>query len=241
MENELNSILEEAFQNIMHQQGPSIFEHISNRIADLSHNETNTIIPTDVSDNTIQDISQNTPIPYQPINQTRNPEQLYELLDEFSLRWFNQISAYQTNMRDYNKNMLQINRISGNLLRSMCDGLTTSSSRLVGIAQPRVEVQGFSIPIPSMIPSFRSDHNEVSFPTITQVLNAVELFTYNNDNQIRVNETICPISLEDFVIGDELSEIKHCHHVFKWTSLQSWFSRNNHCPVCRYDIRLEDS
>ena len=248
MENDLNNILEEAFQNIMQHQGPSIFEHISNRIGDLSNNQINITTNTsseDMSNNLTEDISQNTintPILPSNQNQIQNAERAYELIDEFSLRWFNQVSAYQTNMRDYNKNMLQMNRISSNLLRAIVQDYTASPS-LVGIAQPRVEIQGFSVPIPNpmaMMTSFNSETTP-SFPTISQILNAVELFVYNDDNQIRVNETRCPISLEDFAIGDELCEIKHCRHVFKWTSLQSWFSRNNHCPVCRYDIRQEDS
>ena len=100
-----------------------------------------------------------------------------------------------------------------------------------------IEIQGFSIPIPSFQPS---NSPTPVFPTISQIMDAVEIFPYNEDNQIRVTETRCPISLDDFVVGEDLCEIKHCHHIFKWSSLQGWFSRNTCCPVCRYDIRQED-
>lgn len=103
-----------------------------------------------------------------------------------------------------------------------------------------IDVQGFSIPLPTLlrqaITSGTADPSP-SFPTIRQIMDNTERFILNQDNSIRIDDTRCPISLEDFQVGEELCEIKHCHHVFKWSSLQNWFSRNSHCPVCRHDIR----
>ena len=105
------------------------------------------------------------------------------------------------------------------------------------------DIQGFSIPLPSLLQNAVTTglntvaNTRPSFPTISQVLENTERFILNEDNSIRVDDRRCPISLEDFQLGEELCEIKHCHHVFKWSSLQNWFSRNSHCPVCRYDIR----
>ena len=103
-----------------------------------------------------------------------------------------------------------------------------------------IDVQGFSIPLPTLlrqaITSGTADPSP-SFPTIRQIMDNTERFILNQDNSMRMDDTRCPISLEDFQVGEELCEIKHCHHVFKWSSLQNWFSRNSHCPVCRHDIR----
>ena len=96
-----------------------------------------------------------------------------------------------------------------------------------------MELQGFSIPIrPATISEEAS-----SYPNVSQVIAGTERFRYGSDTIDRVNDTRCPISLEDFTIGEELCEIRHCGHIFKWSALRSWFSRNSHCPVCRYDIR----
>ena len=48
--------------------------------------------------------------------------------------------------------------------------------------------------------------------------------------------TTCPISMEDFQVGDVLCEIIGCRHVFKRPALMRWFRRSSQCPVCRYDL-----
>lgn len=72
-------------------------------------------------------------------------------------------------------------------------------------------------------------------PTINQITNATELFTFNENETY--NNTNCPITLEIFEEGEQLCRIKHCSHIFKPRAIQDWFSRNVRCPVCRYDIR----
>lgn len=51
-----------------------------------------------------------------------------------------------------------------------------------------------------------------------------------------VRETACPIGLEDFVEGEEISTIVGCGHIFKKENLDRWLRRNHCCPICRYDI-----
>jgi len=84
---------------------------------------------------------------------------------------------------------------------------------------------------------FQNMTNTQGYPTINQIINATERFVYNDEIRGRITHDTCPISLEAFQEEEELCEIKHCHHVFKWSSIQTWFSRNSHCPVCRFDIR----
>ena len=52
-----------------------------------------------------------------------------------------------------------------------------------------------------------------------------------------MDEERCPISWEDFVVGEQICQIKECEHIFKSTSLLNWLRTNSHCPVCRYDLR----
>lgn len=75
--------------------------------------------------------------------------------------------------------------------------------------------------------------NVIVAPTTEQIENAVESVYFN---EIGTN-TRCPISLEDFNPFDDITRIRHCGHMFKSHSLETWFRRNVRCPVCRYDIR----
>jgi len=47
----------------------------------------------------------------------------------------------------------------------------------------------------------------------------------------------CPISLDNFEIGDVIMKITGCGHIFKRRALMRWFERSNNCPVCRYNLR----
>ena len=51
-----------------------------------------------------------------------------------------------------------------------------------------------------------------------------------------IRDTMCPIGLEDFVEGEEISIICGCGHSFKKENLERWLRRNHCCPICRYDI-----
>ena len=64
----------------------------------------------------------------------------------------------------------------------------------------------------------------------------VELGTRTVLYDTSMNETRCPISLDEFVEGEEISQINGCGHVFKCSPLREWFRRNTHCPVCRYNL-----
>jgi hypothetical protein len=65
-----------------------------------------------------------------------------------------------------------------------------------------------------------------------QIEQHTTMVTYNED----MNETRCPICLEDFEIGEQVCKINACGHFFKRTGLMRWFERNTHCPVCRCDV-----
>lgn len=47
---------------------------------------------------------------------------------------------------------------------------------------------------------------------------------------------VCPISLEDFVQGEVITQICGCGHIFKTDFLMRWLERQNYCPVCRYSL-----
>ncbi|MDC1151322.1 RING finger domain-containing protein [Pelagibacteraceae bacterium] len=81
----------------------------------------------------------------------------------------------------------------------------------------------------------RSYENVIVSPTQSEIDNAVEVFNYN-ENSMQLNGR-CPITMEEFVINDRVSRIRHCGHLFREEALNRWFRLNVRCPVCRYDIR----
>jgi len=128
--------------------------------------------------------------------------------------WSNLTSEYQQNIRLYQNNM-------NALLRNQTgvqSGVQTASIIIGPLTESRQ-----SLP---------------TIPTIQQLSNATIIFVYNEETRTRVGENqTCPITFEEFVNGDILSQIVHCSHVFKEQPLRNWFSQNTFCPVCRYDIR----
>lgn len=71
-------------------------------------------------------------------------------------------------------------------------------------------------------------------PTANQLNAALETITYAQSAR---SHSRCPITLEDFVEGDEVTRIRPCGHVFHTQSIRNWFSNRVRCPVCRCDIR----
>ena len=73
------------------------------------------------------------------------------------------------------------------------------------------------------------------FPTPTQIENAVRIARFSDI--VRPINNSCPIILERFNDNDNVSVIRNCNHIFNTSALNSWFTSNCRCPVCRYDIR----
>ena len=57
-----------------------------------------------------------------------------------------------------------------------------------------------------------------------------------SDIQNPINDR-CPISHELFLPEEEVVQIIQCGHIFNNLEINTWFNRNLHCPVCRYNIR----
>ena len=76
-------------------------------------------------------------------------------------------------------------------------------------------------------------------PTEAQIQNASRIIRYADvDNPL--SET-CPISLEHFDENDMVRQLLHCGHLFHQPQFEEWFNSNTRCPVCRYDIRTNNS
>lgn len=73
-------------------------------------------------------------------------------------------------------------------------------------------------------------------PTQEQIRNSTRDVIFGDYFNSDIHES-CPIDLTPFNNDDNVTEILHCHHVFKRDSLMRWFNTSPSCPVCRYDIR----
>jgi hypothetical protein len=144
-------------------------------------------------------------------------------------------SEYHENMRLYQQNMSAI-------IRTLCPIRTRTVHRRPSSLPSTLPNALFQRPFPAthqLMFEFQGLRNDdvPAVPTLEQYTLATEPFVFNSETVSRVSSMTCPITLEDFQHGELLCEIRHCHHVFKETALRSWFVRNTHCPVCRYDIR----
>jgi len=77
------------------------------------------------------------------------------------------------------------------------------------------------------------------YPSEQQIQHSVRILKYNEiENPLNLS---CPISLENFNQEDEVCQIIYCGHIFNTGPLNEWFRSNVRCPVCRYDIRTNQS
>ena len=77
------------------------------------------------------------------------------------------------------------------------------------------------------------------FPTQTQIETATRRVRYCDI--VSPKNTSCPISLTNFTDTDMVTVIRHCGHIFNTDELNTWFRGHCNCPVCRYDIREDNS
>ena len=77
--------------------------------------------------------------------------------------------------------------------------------------------------------------NVVIRPTPEEVQQAVRQIVY--DDAAENISRSCPITLEQFENGEEISQIIHCGHCFSQEALTNLFQSSVRCPVCRFDIR----
>jgi len=73
------------------------------------------------------------------------------------------------------------------------------------------------------------------YPTQSQIENATRRVRYCDI--VSPRNRACPISLDTFEDTNIVSVIRYCGHIFNTEELNTWFTTNCRCPVCRYDIR----
>ena len=152
--------------------------------------------------------------------------------------WSNMIDDYHYQMRMYQENVRTILDITQNFLPQIRTSNPvrnpTPNQNNSSIWRDILRNNIYSIEIDRILPSLFSNNNVP--PTTSQISSATTVFTYDLSNN-SFTSNVCPISLEEFRDGEQLTRIHNCGHVFKTAELSRWFLRNSHCPSCRYDIR----
>ena len=86
---------------------------------------------------------------------------------------------------------------------------------------------------------FQPDAGETQHVSLSSDEIARHTTTYGCSEEVfcEISGNRCPISLDNFEIGDVIMKITGCGHIFKRRALMRWFERSNNCPVCRYNLR----
>lgn len=142
------------------------------------------------------------------------------------------IDGYNENIRRYHEN---IRRYNENISQSIQLLITTRERNIPERFSPRNV--DFSEEFPFL---FAFPLNDVEIPNNFPILTPLQISNATSNlvfvSSPNVENEVCPISLEEFIDGEELIKIKGCGHMFKKASLYRWFLRSTVCPSCRYDI-----
>ena len=158
----------------------------------------------------------------------------------------NMVDDYNLNIRNYNDN------INNTLYRDHDTNMYNQNiSRYIGSMSESIQLlRDHSHPPERIVP--RSNifsqalpghyipiNRNVIFPSNTRILTPVQISDATENSIYNENpdeNSVCPISLEEFSSGDEITKIKGCGHIFKKLNLHRWLLQSSICPNCRYDI-----
>jgi hypothetical protein len=148
-------------------------------------------------------------------------------------QYSNQLNVFQENMRE----MIQLLRTTVHSQNNYYANISRRRGNTHGVSNLSNDRQSpfnnydmlFSYILPTNRPRGRTSNHL----TPQQIANATQSVIYNES----MGEERCPITLDNFTVGETICQIRHCSHIFKTDALMNWFNRNVGCPVCRYDLR----
>lgn len=79
----------------------------------------------------------------------------------------------------------------------------------------------------------RNRDNGVS---LAQLNIASELISINPSNIDTYEQERCAICNEDFVINEVIRKLNTCPHFFHYNCIDTWFTNNDTCPICRRNV-----
>lgn len=74
-------------------------------------------------------------------------------------------------------------------------------------------------------------------PSEEQIHSSTDIETFQSTFVNTTNSSMCTICQEVIALGNSTRKIRHCGHIFHKLCIDTWFSTNPRCPICRHDIR----
>lgn len=148
------------------------------------------------------------------------------------------LMSYNSNIMRYQENMDSLISIYRRFITQQTQPARTrrnqnDSSRIPTPAPPNPNPSTFYY---SWVPQGQNIfENVIVAPSQEEIQRAS--FNSQYDSEHPPINTRCPITIENFQDGDNVTTIHHCGHTFYATAFTNWFRTNVRCPVCRYDIR----
>jgi hypothetical protein len=93
----------------------------------------------------------------------------------------------------------------------------------------------FSTMTNSILETNANVFDNLNLLTQEEIENATEEIFYEEIENPTIER--CPISYIEFESNSNVTQIKHCKHIFDTNCLNEWLMRKNTCPVCRYDLK----
>ena len=148
-----------------------------------------------------------------------NSRELRDLLYNYT----NVQRIYNNNMSEYNNNVTTLLRLMESPPRFRSPTFSRSTEE-EHIANVLFQLSG------------QNQLNELRGVSDIEFDQNVSTIQYNNT----LNDTMCPITHEDFEIDEEIYQINPCGHCFKKDALRRWLRSSRICPVCRNHVVQTD-
>jgi hypothetical protein len=171
-------------------------------------------------------------------NTSTQSDQIIHILD----RYQRNIELYNRNMEVYNRNVnimlpqIRINtQPNTNAHTVRTNPLSSGRYWTAGyFASPNTTSQSNRDISDNDIPTAyaTSTQSNQTIPTVNMTQEITEFICSEADSI-----GVCPITLSQFEVGENLCKINRCGHVFKRNALYRWVYDNGTCPVCRCSLQ----
>ena len=172
-------------------------------------------------------------------NTPTQSEQIINILD----RYQRNIELYNRNMEVYNRN---VNMMLPQIRINTQSNTNAHTIRSNNSSSNRHWTTGYFAPPTTTSSQSNRDASWNDIPT------AYATSTQSNQNIPTINMSqeitnficsepdstgVCPITLTQFEVGENLCKINQCGHVFKRNALHRWIYNHGTCPVCRCNLQ----